>query len=278
MTMIDMPSASGGGSAVPACAGSSVWAETVAGALGSPTLVLHGTPSDIAALLDRMDEWRGGAGRLFADAKAGLIALMSPSMPHENYGEGIGDLVKAVAHADGLPVVVAGSWTLRPGGDNEPENGPDEDRDRSLAEPDACYIFGEKALRWRAAVAAGQKAMKEFGKHELPDLVVEVDYTSASADKPAFYRSLRIPEMWRLRWSGPGQESAPTVEILDLQAEDGPETKRAASALLPLCTPAFVVAALPAAQGNDRDALDALVAEATGQPDPDALPKPSPFD
>ncbi len=276
MSMIDMSFASGI-PPVPACAGPSVSAVTETSSLGSRTLVLRGTSADIAALLDRMDEWRGDAGRLFADVKAGLIALMAPSWPHENYGDGVGDLVKTIARVGGLPVMGGGSWTLGPR--KSPKGGGLVPGDRSQAEPDACYIFGEKVLRARTAIAAGQKAVEDdFGEKELPDLVVEVDFTSASANKPAFYRSLGIPEMWRLRWSGPESAEALTVEILDLQAEAGPETKRAASALLPLCTPEFVVAALPAARGGDWEALDALVAEAVAAAKADALPEPSPFD
>ncbi len=72
--------------------------------------------------------------------------------------------------------------------------------------------------------------------------------------KPRFYREIGVPEMWRIDITRARRE----VAILDLQAEYG-SAARPASAVLPLCTPDFVLEALELAiDGRIRD-LDALI-------------------
>ena len=57
------------------------------------------------------------------------------------------------------------------------------------------------------------------------------------------------------------------MDILDLQAPDGP-APQAASSVLPLCTPAFVLEALePASRGRLAE-LDALIAQSAETPAP----------
>ncbi len=96
----------------------------------------------------------------------GQMEIMSPSKEHERFKAYIGRLLEAYALVRGIDLSPYGSWTLR--------EGPRE----AGAEPDECYILG----------AEQRKAM--------PDLVIEVIWTSGGIDKLEIYRRLGIGEVW----------------------------------------------------------------------------------
>ena len=202
------------------------------GSMGSAYAELRFAPEDIPALAKA--DWSRVARRVFIDPAQGLIALMSPSSEHEGHARGADILTNHLATAYGFLFVARGSrrWP-RPG---DPEN--------TGAEPDAWYYLGEKALAWQQTPRA--------------DLLVEVERILGDEDKPAFYRDVGVPEMWRIDVDKDGRVEA---DILDLQAEDGP-TLLSASTVLPLCTPAFVQEALGLASEGRIAALDTLIAKA----------------
>jgi len=95
----------------------------------------------------------------------GNVEIMSPSYSHEGIKTIIARLVEAYADERGLELNGFGSWTLK----NQPhERG---------AEPDECYVVGEQ-------------------KKDVPDLAIEVIWTSGGLDKLNIYRGLGVREVW----------------------------------------------------------------------------------
>jgi Uma2 family endonuclease len=59
-------------------------------------------------------------------------------------------------------------------------------------EPDECYYFGSHATpEFRKG--------KRSSKLQVPDLALEVDYTSRSIPRLPIYAGLGVPEVWRLQ-------------------------------------------------------------------------------
>ena len=96
----------------------------------------------------------------------GALELMSPSKEHERAKSYIGRLVEAYAMDRGIDLSPYGAWTLK----SAPM--------RSGVEPDECYIFGNDQSK------------------QLPDLAIEVVWTSGGLDKLEIYRRLGIGEVW----------------------------------------------------------------------------------
>jgi Uma2 family endonuclease len=94
----------------------------------------------------------------------GALELMSPSRDHERIGSILARLAEAWAEHVGLEIDPLGSWTL--------EHAP-----RAGIEPDECFEIGEP-----------------FGG--LPDLAIEVIWTSGRLSKLEAYRALGVPEVW----------------------------------------------------------------------------------
>ena len=212
------------------------------GSMGSEYRSFHIDPE--ALPLFRDFDWNSLARRVFIDPVTGLIALMTPSPQHEGYASGADDLVRALDRKYDLRAVLLRSTRWRRRGD--PEN--------TGAEPDACFYLGEKAERCAHARRAGDEPLAAFVEANPPDLVVEVERSRGDETKPRVYREIGVPEMWRIDITHSRRE----VAILDLQAPGGPAVLPA-SAVLPLCTPEFVLEALEfAVDGRIRD-LDALV-------------------
>ncbi len=97
----------------------------------------------------------------------GELELMSPSRTHEKLGGIIGHLVEAYALDRGIEICPYGSWLVR--------SAP---RARGL-EPDECYIFGT-----------------DQESKSVPDLAIEVIWTSGGIDKLQIYSGLEVPEVW----------------------------------------------------------------------------------
>lgn len=109
----------------------------------------------------------------------GAMELMSPSRDHARIKSYIGRLVEAFALERGLELSPYGSWTL--------EAAPKA----AGLEPDECYIVG-----------ADQRA-------DIPDLAIEVAWTSGGIDKLEAYRRLGVREVWIWR------DDALTVHVLE---------------------------------------------------------------
>ncbi len=215
------------------------------GSMGSVCRTYRFFPEDLPRIAEF--DWNLLARRVFIDPVNGLIALMSPSSDHESYAGGVDRLVQDMSLASGIRVVTLRSTRWRRPGD--PEN--------TGAEPDACYYLGQAAEGRARARQDSPEALAAFEAANPPDLVVEVERSHADLAKPLFYRDIGVPEMWRLELGPDGLE----VEILGLDAPDGP-TQMPASAILPLCTPDFVRAALELAVDGRLRELDEMIANA----------------
>ncbi len=220
------------------------------GSMGSEYRRFHIDPE--ALPLFRDFDWNSLARRVFIDPVTGLIALMTPSPQHEGYAGGADRLVEALDRKYDLRAILLRSTRWRRRGD--PDN--------TGAEPGACFYLGEKAERCAHARRAGDEPLAAFVGANPPDLVVEVERSRGDEAKPRFYREIGVSEMWRIDISSARRE----VVILDLLASGEP-APLAASAVLPLCTPDFVLEALElAVDGRVRD-LDALIDRRAGAPD-----------
>ena len=108
----------------------------------------------------------------------GRLYLMSPSRLHERIAELLGRFVNAWTEEKVIPILSAGSTTMR-----------DKIRDCGL-EPDKCYYIKNEAVVRRRDVF-------EFGTDPPPDLAIEVDVTSMSTVRMTIYARFGVPEIWR---------------------------------------------------------------------------------
>lgn len=122
----------------------------------------------------------------------GELELMRPSRNHELIKSQLRRLLEAWAEERGVDLQSYGSWTLE---------GAAAQR---AVEPDECYVVGAHA-------------------REVPDLAIEVVWTSGGVDKLAIYASLGVGEVWV--W----QAGALSVHVL----RDGAYLRSPRSALLP---------------------------------------------
>lgn len=99
----------------------------------------------------------------------GVLEIMTPSPDHETIKSTIGRLVETYCMYAGIRFTTVGSWTLK------------RRKDESGAEPDECYVFGSKKPT------------------DLPDLAIEVVWTSGGLDKLEVYRKLGVKEVWYWR-------------------------------------------------------------------------------
>lgn len=96
----------------------------------------------------------------------GELELMSPSADHEMIKSRIRQLIEAYAAHRGIDLWPVGSWTVR----KAPA--------RRGVEPDECYTLGDPRLK------------------SIPDLAIEVVWTSGGLDKLDIYRGLGVGEVW----------------------------------------------------------------------------------
>ena len=122
----------------------------------------------------------------------GELELTRPSRNHEAIKSQLGRLLEAWAEERGVDLQSYGSWTLE---------GAAVQR---AVEPDECYVVGAQP-------------------RDVPDLAIEVVWTSGGVDKLAIYASLGVGEVWV--W----QAGAISVHVL----RDGAYLRAARSALLP---------------------------------------------
>jgi len=96
----------------------------------------------------------------------GELELMSPSVDHEMIKSRIGQMIEAYAAHRGIDLWSAGSWTVR----KAPA--------MRGVEPDECYTIGDPRTK------------------SVPDLAIEVVWTSGGLDKLDIYRGLGVGEVW----------------------------------------------------------------------------------
>ena len=156
------------------------------GPLGSTVHVLHADADTVAALA--AVDWNRHFRRVCLDPVRGLVVLMSPSRPHENLTGIFDDIVDAAGSA--LAGVSNKLRSLRLRGQDEPPN--------TGMEPDCAFYVGDRARGYFAACDEGEAAADAFVEHTAPDLVVEVEITSADEGKAERYADMGVRELWRL--------------------------------------------------------------------------------
>lgn len=95
----------------------------------------------------------------------GAMELMSPSRDHERIKSYLGMLIETFALERGVDLSPYGHWTLR------------TQAAAAGVEPDECYLIGDQS-------------------RDVPDLVIEVVWTSGGLDKLEAYRRLGVREVW----------------------------------------------------------------------------------
>jgi Uma2 family endonuclease len=111
-------------------------------------------------------EARGDASSPRIAYYRGTLELMSPSKDHERIKGYIGRLVEVYAEERDIEMSPYGSWTLK----RKPRE--------SAKEPDECYIFGPDQDK------------------PIPDLAIEVEWTSSGLATMEIYAALGIREVW----------------------------------------------------------------------------------
>ena len=106
----------------------------------------------------------------------GNLEIIVPSPEHERFKEVLGRLVETLAEELDVSIEPLGSTTFK-----RPE--------LSGVEPDECfYIQNLSAVK-------GKKRI-DLNQDPPPDLVVEIDITSRSANSLQVYTDLGVPEVW----------------------------------------------------------------------------------
>jgi Uma2 family endonuclease len=107
---------------------------------------------------------QGGTRVTYLD---GELELMSPSINHEIFKKTLARLLEAYAEERGIELNGYGSWTVK---------SPVTKRG---VEADECYVVGQRDT-----------------PPEIPDIAIEVVWTSGGIDKLEVYRGLGVPEVW----------------------------------------------------------------------------------
>ena len=196
------------------------------GPLGSTIHVLRADAATIAELA--AIDWNSSFRRVCLDPVGGLIVLMTPSRLHEDLSEVLGDIVDIAAST--LRGAVRGLRTSRL---REPGAPPG-----TGMEPDCAFYVGENARAYREALKEGESAADAFFEKTPPDLVVEVEITSAARGKIARYADLGVPELWLFR-PRDGKEDNPELDFLALRPDAEPRPLSVSNVLGSL-TPADV--------------------------------------
>ena len=95
---------------------------------------------------------------------SGTLEIMSPSRSHEVDKENIGRLLEVYLEENRIPFWGLGSMTIR------------KEEQKAGKEPDKCYCIGTDK--------------------EIPDLAIEVIYTSGGVDVLEVYQRLCVKEVW----------------------------------------------------------------------------------
>ena len=97
----------------------------------------------------------------------GELELMSPSINHEIFKKTLARLLEAYAEEKGIELNGYGSWTVKSA------------KDKLGVEADECYVVGLRDA-----------------EPTIPDIAIEVVWTSGGIDKLEVYRGLGVPEVW----------------------------------------------------------------------------------
>lgn len=118
---------------------------------------------DYEALLAMRGD-NGGVRIAYLD---GELELMTPSRDHESLKKMLARLIEAFAEERDIELEGIGSWTLK------------QSAKKRGVEPDECYVVGIRSE-----------------PPPVPDIAIEVVWTSGGMDKLPIYQGLGIPEVW----------------------------------------------------------------------------------
>ena len=159
---------------------------TVTGPLGSTIHVLRAEAATVTALA--AIDWNRSFPLVCLDPVRGLITLMSPSRLHDDLAEILSYIVDTAGSA--VTGASKGLRTTRLRGQGEPPG--------TGMEPDCAFYVGVRARGYQAALVESEVAADAFLERTAPDLVVEVEITSADEGKIERYAGLGVRELWRL--------------------------------------------------------------------------------
>ena len=202
---------------------------THTGPLGSTIHVLRadaGTVTELAAI-----DWNRCFRQVCLDPVRGLITLMSPSRLHDDLATILDHVVDIAGSALTGGSKGLGSTRLR--GRGEPPG--------TGMEPDCAFYVGEHAKGYLAALIEGEAAADAFLESTAPDLVVEVEITSADEGKIERYGEMGVRELWRLYGRKGTRELR--ADFLALRSGAGPR-RLEASEMLEGLTPGDVCEAV----------------------------------
>ena len=219
---------------------------TYTGPLGSTIHVLRADADTIAELA--AIDWSRHFRRVCLDPVRGIIVLMSPSYPHEDLSQILGDIVDAAGSL--ISGVTKGLRSTRLRRPSEPPG--------TGMEPDCAFYVGERARGYFAALDEGDEAEAAFVERTAPDLVVEVEITNADKGKAARYGEMGVRELWRLHGRKGTKELR--AEFLALDAGTAPHLIESSQVLEGL-TPDDVCAAVTGVRvGRNQDERKEAVA------------------
>ena len=199
------------------------------GPLGSTVHVLRADGDTVAALA--AVDWNRHFRRVCLDPVRGVVTLMSPSRLHENLTGILDDIVDIAARALAGAANKLRSPRLRGRGE-PPDTG---------MEPDCTFYVGERARGYFAACDEGEAAADAYVERIAPDLVVEVEITSADEGKAERYGDMGVRELWRLH----GRKGSTEFRAEFLGLESGSASRRLdASEVLAGLTPDDVCEAI----------------------------------
>ncbi len=108
----------------------------------------------------------------------GTLEIMSPTKKHERLNRVLSQLVEVLTDELGIDMENLGSTTFKR-----------EDLERGF-EPDSCFYFEQAEL-------VRSKEELDLSLDPSPELVIEIDVTSASIHKDPIYAQLGVREVWR---------------------------------------------------------------------------------
>ena len=197
-------------------------ATTLTGPLGSTIHVLRADAGTVAALASI--DWNRHFRRVCLDPVRGIITLMTPSRLHEDLSRILDDVVDTAGAV--LTGTARGLRSSRLRGKGDPPG--------TGMEPDCEFYVGERARGYLGAVAEGEAQSDAYFDRVAPDLVIEVEITSADEGKARRYGDLGVRELWRLHGRKGTRELR--MEFLALRPGQAPR-RLAASEVLEGLTP-----------------------------------------
>ena len=139
------------------------------------TFTIHGLSWDQYVAIGKALGDQAGLRTLYLD---GSLTFVSPAYIHEQSGDWLDSIIKAIVRGCRIELSVVGSTTLRKAG-------------LAGLEGDKAYYLRESVDRMRGFREIDLKI------HPPPDLAIEVENSNKADEAMAIYAHLGVPEVWR---------------------------------------------------------------------------------